>query len=304
MQKTLDDFIKKIEDDINEHKDEVLRCEQLARLREEERKLKDYDGKDAVISSHEIAERIKGKREEYKMHTKLEELDKILDGFRLEQLITLAGATKNGKTAFAMELSSRLKEHNPMWIPFEESAEELIRKFMERGEEPPLFYTPKELTERNIEWVEQRIIESKIKYNTKIIFIDHLHYLVPFRSQRPDLEIGKTMRDLKTLAKRHNVCIVLLCHLKKTQPLEKPSLDDLRDSSFIAQESDTVIMIWRVAKLGESGIEIGNDVILSVQANRRTGHTGNVKMCFSGNHYYEFDWKYKDEHHPSLSPSY
>ena len=304
MQQEIEDFINRIEEEIHQNKDEEIRCEQLKRLKEAEERLRDYDGKDAIISSYDIAKRIESRRYEYKMHTRFTDLDKILDGFRLEQLITLAGATKNGKTAFAMELSTRLKEHNPMWLPFEESAEELIRKFLERGEKPPLFYTPKELTDKNLRWVEERIIESKIKYDTKIVFIDHLHYLVPFGTQRPDLEIGKTMRDLKTLAKKHNICIVILCHLKKTQPLDKPSLDDLRDSSFIAQESDTVIMIWRVAVKGELGIEMGNDVIVSVQANRRTGSTGNIKMSFTGNHYYEFDWKYSQEDRIQLSNNY
>ena len=73
-----------------------------------------------------------------------------------------------------------------------------------------------------------------------------------------------------------------------------PDLEDLRDSSFIAQEADTVLMLWRETKRENGEVKITNNVNLSVQANRRTGKTGNVKMVYSDGHFNEQAWQDED----------
>jgi replicative DNA helicase len=211
------------------------------------------------------------------MHTGITTIDSILDGFRLDQLVTVSGSTGSGKTTFSMELTIRMKEYAPVWVPFEEGADELVRKFLERGETPPLFYTPKHITGKKTDWIEQRIIEGKVKFNSKIFFIDHLHFIVPFTGERHDLSVGKTMRELKELAKKWNVCIFIICHLKKVGVDKLPTLDSLRDSSFIGQESDTVIMIWRSPYKGQE-----NYTKVDIQKNRRTGKLGTAEMYFDG----------------------
>jgi ATP-dependent Clp protease ATP-binding subunit ClpA len=49
-------------------------------------------------------------------------------------------------------------------------------------------------------WVEKKIIEGKAKYNSSVVFIDHLHFIVDF-GENMSIEIGKTMRELKRMAK-------------------------------------------------------------------------------------------------------
>lgn len=253
-----------------------------------------YDGEDKVVSSHELVELIKQRPEQIKMFSGYGGLDSILDGFRHKQLVVISAATKSGKTSFCIELTSRLKEYNPMWLPFEEPAEELIIKFLDRKEQPPLFYTPQKMIGNTLSWVEKKIVEAKAKYNSQIVFIDHLHFIVDFGGQNMSQEIGKTMRELKQLAVKWGVVIVLIAHLRKTQVTEQPTLEDLRDSSFIAQEADTVIMLWReTGKDPETRqVIIGNNVNVSVQANRRTGKTGNVSMRFENGKFIENDLKY------------
>lgn len=253
-----------------------------------------YDGEDKIISSLEIAELIKVRPEQAKMFSGYSGLDNILDGFRHKQLIVVSAATKSGKTSFCIELTSRLKQYNPMWLPFEEPAEELIIKFLDRKEQPPLFYTPQKMAGNTLTWVEKKIVEAKAKYNSQIIFIDHLHFIVDFGGQNMSQEIGRTMRELKQLAVKWGVVIVLIAHLRKTQVDEQPTLEDLRDSSFIAQEADTVIMLWRETKKDPETrqVIIGNNVNISVQANRRTGKTGNVLMHFENGKFLENDARY------------
>ncbi len=281
-------IIQSLTDEIKHLDKEIDRQKALVRLQDV---AKVYRGEDRVVSSDEILEIIKNRPEEPKMLTGIKGLDKILEGFRRKQLIVLSGITKHGKTSFAMELSAILKEEHPMWLPFEESAEELIYKSLERGQKPPLFYTPLSITDSKMDWIEQKLVESKVKYGTNLIFIDHLGFIVP-QGENLAQETGAVVRGLKTLAKKWDVAIVLLCHLTKTEVDKQPNLKDLRDSMAIGQEADTVMFIWRHTKKNRKTgeVEITNNVNLSVQANRRTGKTGNLKLVYRDYMYVEENW--------------
>lgn len=285
-------FLSEMESEIKTIDNKTKKLEAQVRL---ENAMRSYSGEDKLISSLEILERIKTQPEEVKFMTGIEGLDKLLGGFRENQLIVLAAPTKSGKTQLCVEFTIQMSETNPVWIPFEESAEELIRKFHDRGEVPPLFYSPQTIAGNTVEWVEKRIVEGIVKYNSKLFFIDHLHFIVPFSSDRLDTRIGQVMRDLKAIAKRNRIAIVLVSHLKKTNVEITPTLEDLRDSSFIAQEADTVLMLWRESKREGNEITTTNNAILSVQANRRTGSTGNVRLVFENGRYLELDWKRGDD---------
>jgi len=292
---TINEYIKRLEKEIKDDREKAYDVDTMARLLEVSA---NYDGTDKVITSEELVEQIKQRPEEMKMFSTFKGLDDILNGFREKQLIVLAAPTKAGKTTFAMDLTIHLRLFNPLWFPLEEGGDELVTKFMDRGETPPYFCLPMRNINGNLQWVEERIIESIVKYGTKIIFIDHLHFIVPFdnkNAERQDLRIGAVMRELKSIARRWNVCIVLIAHLKKTDVGRSPDLEDLRDSSFIAQEADTVIMLWRETKRVGGEVETTNNVNVSVQANRRTGKTGNVKMVFENGHFVEKAWDEKDK---------
>lgn len=293
MNDELTQFLNSLETEVESIEDQQKKLEAQVRLEEA---LAQYQGEDKLISSLEILERIKTQPEEEKFMTGITGLDLILKGFRKNQLIVLAAPTKSGKTQMCVELTIRMPDTNPVWIPFEESAEELVRKFNDRDEQPPLFYTPQTILGNTTEWIEKRIIEGKVKYGSKLFFIDHLHFIVPFTSDRLDTRIGQVMRALKTIAKKNGVIIVLVAHLKKTNMTVSPNLEDLRDSSFIAQEADTVMMMWRKTKRNDDGdMEITNDTLLSVQANRREGSTGNIKLTYKDGRYLEQDWKHDEE---------
>ena len=286
------DFIHELEGEVSKIEKESERLDALARLEEA---MRVYSGEDMLVSSLDILHRIKTEPEEERFETGITGLDEILKGFRKNQLIVLAAPTKSGKTSFCVELTIRLENLNPVWIPFEESAEELVRKFHDRNEQPPLFYTPQNITGNTTGWIEKRVVEGKAKYGAKIFFIDHLHFIVPFSSDRLDTRIGQAIRELKQIAKKHEVMIVLVAHLKKTNMVVSPTLEDLRDSSFIAQEADTVMMLWRKTYRDDDGdMIISNETLLSVQANRRTGSTGNVKLIFKDGRFLEKDWKHKE----------
>ena len=281
------EIIRKLQNEIVTTQKGLVQAESLERLKDI---AKVYAGEDEVVSFEEIAEKIKNQGEEFVIMSGWEKLDAILKGFRLQQLIVVSAATKSGKTTMLMDLTTKIAEHNPIWFPFEESAEELIRKFIETNREPPKAFTPKSLKGSSVEWIESKIVEAIAKYNTKVVFIDQLDFIIPYSSDNHSLRIGQAMRELKSLAKKWNVVIFIICHLVKTRMESQPTLEDLRGSSAIGQEADTVLLLWRESKKEDGQMVITDNVNLSVQANRRTGKTGNIKMIYVGGRFIEENW--------------
>jgi replicative DNA helicase len=246
---------------------------------------------DKIISFAEIAERIKTGPKEVEIHTGWTEFDKIIRGFRPEQLVVVSALTKSGKTQWCMDLTSRIKEANPVWFPFEESAEELVRKYLERGMEPPHGYTPNVMRGGELKWIEEKLVEAIEKHQSKVVFIDQLDFIVPLGADNHALRVGEAMRALKNLAKKYKVVIFIICHLVKAKMETTPTLEDLKGSSSIAQEADTVLLLWREAKREKGQMVTTNNTIISVQANRRHGSTGYVPMVFEGNRFLEQEWR-------------
>ena len=281
-------IIERLDKEINLNKKVQEKTEQLNRLKDI---MKLYGGEDKLVSFEEIAEKIKTQPEELKIMTGWKQFDEILKGFRLKQLVVVSAITKHGKTTWLMDLTTKIKEFNPLWFPFEEGADELISKFIERGEQPPHGYCPAIIRGITMDWIEEKIIEGIAKYNTKVVFIDQLDFIVPMNGDNHALRVGQAMRDLKGIAKKWNICIFLICHLSKVNMGENPALEDLKGSSSIAQEADTVILLWRETKRENGERVITNNTNISIQANRRAGTTGNIKMVFNQGHYLEEDWK-------------
>ena len=257
--------------------------------------IKQVDPPDKLISFAEIAERIKTGPDELQIHTGWSEFDKLIRGFRQEQLVVVSALTKSGKTQWCMDLTSRIAEHNPVWFPFEESAEELIRKYLERGMEPPHGYTPNVMRGGELNWIDKKIGDAVRDYGSKVIFIDQLDFIVPLGGDNHALRVGEAMRALKGMAKKHKVCIFIICHLVKTKMDTTPTMEDLKGSSSIGQEADTVILLWREAKREKGQMVITNNTIVSVQANRRHGTTGYVTMVFDGNRFVEQEWRQEEK---------
>lgn len=153
-----------------------------------------------------------------------------------------------------------------LWFSYEVPPRQFLKSF---GETPPLFYLPKQLEAQSIDWWEERCLEAWEKQSTKIIFIDHLHFLVDqFKLKSPSLELGAIVRRIKRFAVDFDFVIFLASHITKVPAGERPRYHHIRDSSFIAQESDCVLLIWRVREKNGS---IQNRGTVSVEFHRRTG---------------------------------
>lgn len=285
-------IIARLDSEIRETSKGLQKEENLGRLKEI---AKVYRGEDKVVSFESLKDRIKAGEQELKILSGWQGIDDLLRGFRLQQLVVVSALTASGKTSFLMDMTTRMKDYSPLWFTFEESADELVRKFLERGEEPPNAYTPENMSNSSLEWIESKIVESIAKFDTKVVFIDQLDFIVPFIGENHHLNVAKTMRELKALAKKWNVVIFIICHLTKAKLDTQPTLEDLRGSSAISQESDTVILLWRESKREGGQVVITNNVNVSIQKNRRYGKTGNVKMIYDNGKFLESEWRTDEE---------
>lgn len=224
-----------------------------------------YDGEDKVLTSFELRDKlIAEKREPYiSVKSGIPGIDYACDGFQDGELVVVSGPTKSGKTLLAQTFTvnfSKQKEY-ACWFTYEVPA----RQFLEQFPILPLFYLPTNNKAQDFNWFMERCLEAYFKYNTRIFFVDHLHFLVDMaRVSNPSLEIGAIVRRIKRFAVDNDFVIFLLCHIKKTEG-DDISYRDLRDSSFIAQDSDTCIMIKRTPKNGQ------NAARARVEFHRRTG---------------------------------
>ena len=288
----IEELIKSIESERKATKEEIRSSEGLLRLQEV---ASQYEGEHRLIWSDELVKEIKDRPRISAHPTNIPKLDEIIGGFKEQQLITLVGSTGHGKTAFGMFLTEQLEEMNPVSILIEQSAEELITQRLDSGYHIPKFLTPHRLADNvTVDWIEQRVIEGIAKYNTKFVVIDHMGYIKdPTAMMRENLSfrIGERARSLKNVAKRWNVIILLLVHISQQDEQKPPTLQDIKNSSDIAQESDIVMTVWLKNEKKNKVTVYDNRAMVSVLKNRRTGQRGNVGLRFDTD-----TGRYEEEH--------
>ena len=251
------------------------------KLLDKELQLVSYDGRDRIVSSHELAEELKKTDDSiFKIPTGVESLDRILGGgFEAGELIVVTGPTGEGKTTLLMSITKNMaeKETNSVWFTLEVTPRQFLQKLMKASdaENPklPLFYIPRAGVEdvdedytkkweqehrrkyEMIDWIEDRIIEAKVKVEKenkqlKVVFIDHIHMIFSLAqvSRNVSLEIGDMVAKIKEMAITHNLAICLIAHSKdpdssSTRELRK---EDIRDSGLISRLADTIIGVWRI----------------------------------------------------------
>lgn len=220
----------------------------------------------------------------------IKEFDEAMDGgWRGGELVIVSGKTGEGKTTWTQNITMSLADRGipALWFSYEMSPWYLKQKFeLISPIEDKEIYAPEELVAYSMENVEQKIEQAILSFACKVVFIDHLHYLIPLTSSGENMsfQVGSIVRQLKLMAVKHNVIIVLICHVKKIYQDEELDLSSIRDSSLIAQEADYVFLIERVKEKkqkkklyyeedtdGPSGTKWTNQSKIQIAKNRRTG---------------------------------
>jgi replicative DNA helicase len=225
-----------------------------------------------ILSNLEMLRQI-GKAPETFIKSGFETLDTYTKGFRLGELISVTGQTKHGKTEWCRTLTKNFVNQGeyPLWLSFEEIPREFLHKFENAGRGLH-FFMPNKLEMYDPQWCIDVINQAHEQHGVSIAFIDNLHYIINIAEFRnPSLIIGSTIRKLKRLAIDKGLLIFLICHIQKAKLESEHDMDFtlMRDSSFLSQESDAVIFLYR--KVKSDGLTHMDESFLKLCFHRYTG---------------------------------
>lgn len=262
------------------------------------------------LSYRDLVEKLKAEPIKIGCPSGLKSLETILDGWEAGRLYVLSAPTKMGKTTFAQSIMYNLAVNgwSSLFFSYEMGWQEVVKKYMEMDKQTgnketdiPLFM-PIELHrgggELQYQWLFDGIAKAIKEKDIKLVVIDHLHFLLPLKDYRnTSFIIGGIVREIKRMAVALNIPIILIAHTVKIKDDKKPDWTDIRDSSFITQEADAVVMLYRIKnkvesnKITDDSIEetYTNKAILSVELNRMSGKTGKVLLWHTGAMLEEYD---------------
>jgi replicative DNA helicase len=243
-----------------------------------------YHGEDEVLPAYTLGIQAARERQGKKtLSTGLSSLDKLIGGFEPGQLVDIIGPTGMGKTTTGQTFTYHLvdQDQKTLWFSYEMDTLDFLEKF--HPGHLSCIFMPKRMTKNTLLWIEDRIMEAKLKYGVTAVFIDHLHYLVDMNPRlNLSSQVGVVVRHLKQLAVTHKVVLFLLCHTVKVTADEEPGLGFARDSSFVEQEADTVLYVWRDSK------DDGKTTILKVAKNRKKGIVNKrIPLTYCDGRYYD-----------------
>ncbi len=205
-----------------------------------------------ITTLHESAEEHRSSLNGDKFPTGVKEFDEVLGGgLQVEHLAVISGYTGEGKSLFAMQITSQmLKDGVPiMWFQFELPPTEFWEKYQVLGvtKEMPL-YVPKIYKTATMDWVEAHIIKAKEK-GVKVIVFDLLDFLQSNvkRIQDKNQEDSEIVTRLKTIANKYKVAIILMAHSRKPSREERePTIYDVRGAGAITGIANWVMMVYRM----------------------------------------------------------
>ena len=207
----------------------------------------------------------------------------ILDGyftFLPEQLYLISASTHSGKTMFALNMASRMAKSGKkvLFASLEQGV--FITQFVEKmlGSTYPdslMVLTSDKLIST------QGLIEAvtSMEIRPDILFIDHLHFIQK-KGNGATEDIDEMMIDIQNMAKTLTMPVVVIAHVRKLNADRPPEMDDLRNSSSLAQVPSVVLFLYR-KKSSDTDIEntyLEKRGYLYIAKNRIQGKTGRLSF--------------------------
>ena len=307
----------------------------LAELANEKMMIKDIIGKldqqvlDAVIdhtNTHlnkdkeldEIANKIINPNDGDCIATAWPSLDRLIGGYRPEELVLMAGRPAMGKTALMVTAQRDLALRGipsmtfsldmgkkQLWARYISQAANISVASLETGtalgdkEIAAIRRAVNELKDlpmwvdtnpyRTISEIRMITRQMVMQHGIKIVFVDHLGKIKPEKANSREQEVSVIVQALKGMAKEFNLTVVSLVQLNRQVELradKRPMLSDLRESGSIEQEADIVLMSHRPEYYNHptfsDGYTPAKNRMEVIAAKVRNGSTGGVILDFHG----------------------
>lgn len=193
-------------------------------------------------------------------------IDRLTKGFVPGELIIIGGATSNGKTTLAVNMATRIlaQGKSVLFVTLEMTRAQLTSRMMYVGDKflnhssLMTYQKTDELNWKSIDGLIERAVEEM---GVDIVFIDHLHHFTRELNNVAE-DLGRITKEFQKNAHAHKIPVVVISHTRKGAG---DSIDDLRGSSYIAQDADVVLMVSRDESTPDS-------IAVSIQKNRNRGY--------------------------------
>lgn len=123
-------------------------------------------------------------------------------------------------------------------------------------------------------------IRYKHRHNIKVIYVDYLQLMSSgIKHGNREAEVAYISRQLKLLARKLNIPVVMLCQLSRKveeRSDKRPILSDLRESGSLEQDADVVLMLYREDYYTKPLVP--THVTEVIIAKTKNGMTGTVKL--------------------------
>jgi predicted ATP-dependent serine protease len=224
-------------------------------------------------------------------------------GFKEGDLVAISGKPGSGKTSWAQTLTYHLSKQGTgvMFMSYEVLIEYVWEKFQSMGlEKNSVVYSPLKMTSGGLDWVEKKILEAIEKYGIKCVVLDDLSFLLPPKQKYNEKTssnyaafLAGICSDLKLLALKNELIIILLAHVRKSEKLTtKSTMNDIADTSGVAQKSDYVFMVERELDKSAGSVKLNiqtnkmeerqnlftDETVITLAKNRATGQTFSKKF--------------------------
>lgn len=199
-------------------------------------------------------------------------VDRMLGGLRDGQLVICFGETGHRKSMFVQNLALNVAgEGSPvLFIGLEMANEENTERFLDMGGDGTLPIVYPEASTVNYKEVDG-LVGASVADGVKLVIIDHLHYF-SLDAENEQAGLTKICMEMKTVARRHGIPLILVSHISKRPGREgPPGLGDLKGSSSIAQLADKAIAVYSVGV--ESDLPDDELTLLLRKSRRRAKQT-------------------------------
>lgn len=249
-------------------------------------------------------------RSEGVLWSRLPSLNRMTNGIKRKQLTAIAGRPASGKSALALQVLLGMVESGQkvLYFPLEMSDNEMIerilihKRIITSDEASSGKVSGKHLDQavtylrnlegsgnlkfyegvRNIESMEEAIRKEK----PFAIVVDQLTQMRSSEEKFKGIreQFSYMTSNLKSIAMRNNVAVILLCQINRGAEEQKPTLANLKESGSIEEDSDNVILIHRLSQDNINNPEAldwnSTRPMLLILAKQRSGDIGEAKVLF------------------------
>lgn len=240
-------------------------------------------------------------------------LNYYLGGLQKGKIYILGARPSMGKSAFAMNIAEHVAlTHNVLFISLEMSRKEYAQRLMfgRAGVDVNAINTGR-ISDAAIEKVKSQkeyldslklFIETRTpcrvsdielaminiistRGSCDLVIVDYLQLLTPNSKsgKNREVEVAEMSRELKSLAVKYNVPIIVLSQLSRALEAredKRPMLSDLRESGAIEQDADVVMFVYRDEWYHpDDPASRGKGEIL-IRKNRGGVNNRDVEMCW------------------------